>query len=67
MTVTPGCVRGIFGQLRCRFEARYDSTMPDHVTAVRGTNNPDMIEAVKDRRYVRDVCVACGKTIERDQ
>ena len=47
-----------------RFEGRHDHVSPgfmDRVTRIRGNEIP------KDRIYVRDVCVRCGATIERNQ
>lgn len=51
----------------CRFEARYDYGAPTILkTAAPIVDSVcDQIEASKPRTYVRDVCVSCGKTIER--
>jgi hypothetical protein len=53
----------------CKFEARHDSISPDHYKHGDFEGSPSayvtMIEAIKSRIYVRDVCVRCGKSIER--
>lgn len=50
----------------CKFEPRYDEG-PADLSAFRQIDQ--MTEAALDRfrpkTYVRDVCVTCGKTIER--
>jgi len=51
----------------CRFEPRYDSEPHngagfEEITGMRGSR---MIELLTKRTYVRDVCVTCGKTVER--
>ena len=54
----------------CRFEARYDKTpaeFPDRLRKLGGDPG-DFAEALEGFRrvtYVRDVCVRCGRTIER--
>jgi hypothetical protein len=51
----------------CKFEARYDSEPSNGagLTSVKGFN-PERIERLLIKRtYVRDVCVTCGKVIER--
>jgi len=58
-----------FGKLfgGCRFEPRYDVGSP----ALNGDFNGAAgavvmaLEASKPSTYVRDVCVTCGKTVER--
>jgi hypothetical protein len=59
---------------RCNFEARYDETPAEHVSEVVAEINRASDEAVREiirgnisRIYVRDVCVTCGKTIERSK
>jgi hypothetical protein len=52
----------------CRFEARYDYRAPT-TTSVKSQHVDDtiqVIEASKARDYVRDICVTCGRTVERD-
>ena len=59
----------VFGQPACRFEARYDRGAP----AVPGMNVSDpsavpaIVESFKSQTYVRDVCIRCGRTIERQK
>lgn len=48
----------------CKFEARYDSKLPDRVANMKN-GQPETIEALKDKTYVADICVTCGKTIKR--
>lgn len=46
-----------------RFEPRYDERMPEGLSVDRIT--ADALKTMKTYTYVRDVCVRCGKTIER--
>lgn len=55
------CPNAMFG--RHQFEPRYDTTMPDDIEGFEGTLRA--MESLKDKIYVRDVCVRCGQTIER--
>lgn len=50
----------------CKFEPRYDVGPPvfSRVTKVYGDISK-IIEAMKPRTYVKDVCVHCGKEIVR--
>lgn len=48
----------------CRFEARYDRVFPLHARHIHSIL-PATLEACKETRYVCDVCIRCGKTIER--
>jgi hypothetical protein len=59
----------------CKFEARYDEPEPSTDVFARcfgtvfiETMDADQIKAMRSsmRRYVRDICVRCGRTIERD-
>lgn len=52
------------GKKLCQFVARYDRKFQPHVRKIWGWTS-DEIEALKETIYVRDVCVRCGKTIER--
>ena len=55
-----GCDEGVH-----RFQARYDKIAPAwilHAKSFSARNADDIYE----RHYVRDVCVRCGMTIERD-
>lgn len=47
-----------------RFEPRYDTKMPAGMESIKATSSA-YLEAVKDKTYVRDVCVRCGETVER--
>lgn len=51
---------------RCRFEPRYDLSPADltQFTSVRSMNG-SFAEMFRRKTYVRDVCIRCGKTIER--
>lgn len=57
-----------FGKLigGCRFEPRYDLGVPQY-NNFRGSPGRvlEAIEASRPKTYVRDVCVTCGRTIER--
>lgn len=59
--------RGLFGRIRCNFEARYDEkpTTPEHILAM-GQAYPlhDMKLGTTDT-YVCDVCTACGEVRNR--
>jgi len=51
-----------------RYEARYDSTFPDHIDidpTVMLVISSDMVQALKVRTYVQDVCVRCGDAVKR--
>lgn len=48
------------------FEPRYDTKISDRVLKV--TVGPDLdLDKLKDRVYVKDICVGCGKTIQRSE
>lgn len=52
---------------RCKFEPRYDlsaAKLPGYGEVK--THDKSFLEAFRDKTYVRDVCVRCGRTIERD-
>jgi hypothetical protein len=58
------CPNSWFG--RHKFEARYDIGPPDLSRFVKiDRASEGFFEALKPKTYVRDVCVKCGKTIER--
>lgn len=59
--------RGAGSWFGCKFEARYDTVPPDDVGHFKGTHAGLIatIQALSKRVYVRDICVRCGKTIER--
>jgi hypothetical protein len=47
----------------CQYEPRYDFVLQGNIKMDVGT--PEMVEATKNRIYVRDVCTRCGRWIER--
>lgn len=51
----------------CSFKPRYESGPPDVRVKAWGPEAVDMLKAMRTQRYVRDVCVTCGKTIEREK
>ena len=62
----------IFGRPACRFEARYDQGAIDaenfyasDLITIETHDRVDALAAWRKQTYVRDVCVKCGKTIER--
>lgn len=62
---------GLFGVHR--FEARFDlsagdpaKVSPDMTLLAWGSNLPRIVESTRVKTYVRDVCVKCGATIERN-
>lgn len=65
------CPTTIFGRPACRFEGRYDvkKAPPGKLNGSEITNAalPAFMDALRDTKtYVRDVCVRCGRTIERE-
>ena len=53
----------------CCFEARYDKSAPDlprykHIKCNPGATT-EFLDGHRTVTYVRDVCVRCGRTIER--
>lgn len=67
----PDCQRKtIFGRPACRFEGRYDEIVgPLLDKQLWGpTLSAAQIRAYRDTTtYARDVCIKCGKTIERSK
>lgn len=61
--MTGRCPNGWFGFHR--FEPRYDTKIPQTLLETGFEGTAHTIEKVKDKTYVRDVCVHCGETIER--
>ena len=55
----------------CRFEARYDAPAAEFPAAFefQGTaaSMRAIVEAKRPKTYIRDVCIRCGKTIERQK
>lgn len=67
--VAEECPRQIYLFGSCKFEARYD-TIPPPPSACAGlktsVGGADVfIRALTKTVYVRDVCIRCGKTVER--
>ena len=49
----------------CRFEPRYDKKALDLTKIGRAQASAEQIEAMCQRTYIHDVCVRCGKIVER--
>lgn len=49
----------------CRFEPRYDKSAADLSASKIDVQGRGAIEALRHITYVRDVCIRCGRTIER--
>lgn len=51
----------------CRFEERCDLAPADlsAFTNIKGNGVGSFMEKLRRKTYVRDVCIRCGKTIER--
>jgi hypothetical protein len=56
-----------FGAPRCKFEARYDTIPPDRMNVEKGSTYAitEVIRALTTQKYVQDVCVKCGKVVNR--
>lgn len=54
---------------RHEFEPRYDKSAANVAgfTKFHGYGVDEMLEKLRTKTYVRDVCVHCGKTIERSK
>ena len=66
MTTDPPCPRRDKWFRGCRFEPRYDFG-PAH-GKYNGWDGPELTratEASKARTYVADICVVCGKVVDR--
>jgi cbb3-type cytochrome oxidase cytochrome c subunit len=50
----------------CKFEARYERQIPSQVPQIERIKNITIEEMFGIDVYIRDVCVRCGKTIERN-
>lgn len=57
------CPNGLFGSHK--FEPRYDLGPADLSAFVEFKGTPSSLESTRNKIYIRDVCVKCGKTIER--
>ncbi len=58
----------LFGRPACRFEARYDEVREPAIDLLKDIAEIKItgsFPARHQKTYVRDVCVTCGKTIER--
>lgn len=54
--------RGLFGRIRCNFEARYEAIpMTDAQAKVIADTAPFELSLDFGKRYVCDVCTACGE------
>lgn len=52
----------------CRFRPRYDIGSPTVKTdRMWGFDLAGIIEASKPQSYVHDVCIRCGKTVQRPE
>ncbi len=53
----------------CMFEPRYDVGEPcvKNVQCFLPSSAARIIEASSPKTYVRDVCVTCGRTVERNR
>ena len=51
----------------CKFEERYDLGAPAAFHGMEGSAGMvlQVLEASKPLTYVRDICVVCGRTVER--
>ena len=49
----------------CRFEPRYDKAALDLSKIGRATASAEQIEAMCLKTYVQDVCIRCGKAVDR--
>lgn len=50
----------------CRFEPRYDLGASGlKVNGARGYDLEKIAEAYRDKTYVADVCIRCGKQVKR--
>lgn len=59
MKIFKGCDEGVH-----RFQARYDKVAPAWLSLAKSFSAKSA-DDIYERHYVRDVCVRCGKTIER--
>ena len=54
----------------CRFESRYDEAMPSGNVDLKGLAPGAQIKIIgdlKNRRYIHDICVTCGLTVQRPE
>ena len=67
----PGdCRSGMFGSKRHNFRPRYDSVAPDLTRLYENGDfrvTEESLRLLTTERYVCDICVRCGATVNRDQ
>jgi len=53
----------------CKFEPRYDLGQADFsaFTSLKGHDVVELADKLRKKTYVKDVCVRCGKTVERSR
>ena len=59
-----------YNMLRCRFEPRYDfGGLSGKIETVWGFDpfTVNTLNAMRPKTYVLDICVRCGRTIERNK
>ena len=56
------CKKGIH-----RFEPRYDLVWPEGTKIKAATISSYAFDELKNKIYVYDICVRCGKTIKREK
>lgn len=66
------CRRTVFGFKKCRFEPRYDVGPARALNAATldalfpvGEDIVAALKASRQKTYVQDVCIACGKIVKR--
>ena len=63
MKLFKGCAEGVH-----KFEPRYDETGPEWLLeAIKMNSITDVQGFRRDKRYVCDVCVRCGKVVDARQ
>lgn len=58
MKLFKSCKHGVH-----KFEGRYDTELPEEIKMRCAT--PAVIEALKHKTYVHDICVKCGKIVRQ--
>lgn len=53
----------------CKFEPRFDLSAPDlsRFSSFKTSEPEEVLEKMRKRTYVKDVCTTCGKSILRDE
>jgi hypothetical protein len=51
----------------CRFEPRYEegAAQIGNLQTVDGPDAVDLVRAFRPRNYVHDICIVCGKVVDR--